>query len=326
MPSDDRIQRALGAVADRVASYRGIVTAARERVRGLLAQGGGADRAALELGAFGAGRLDLDRFAAIDDASLPDAAARARLRRIAGVLDDLANLSDSAFVVDVPPGGRLRFCVANALGSLGRVFSAIAAVDLNRSGRYDPVAHDSHLQAFGFDLWNRTDRRFAPPLVVSLAGSDLRASMLAEFLDGAVHMVLVPSGRCTPAPLVRLITPNTLVLQTIDGAGLDRFSAHAGPAIAAITEPTAAAFLHDPAGGRALWQRMRVMSRPELSRTRLDTWSAAQQAEELAQLDAIAERPSLSDTAIETLGAPGAPGTDPVDRLASWLLAESSAP
>lgn len=327
MPSDnlpsqnDRIQLALAAVADRIATFRGVVTTAQERVRSLLSQGGGVERAALELGAFAAGRLDLDRFAALDDGLSLDAAARSRLRRIAGVLDDIARLDDMAFVIDVPAGGRLRHVVATALGSFGRAFGALAAVELIRAGRFEPVDHDHLLESFHFELWSKADRRAAPPLIVRLAGSDLSANLLAEFLDGSTHLVFVPYNRCTPAPLARLVTPGTLVLQTIDAAGLDRFTAFDGPAVAAFVPATSASFIHDPAAGKSLWQRMRVWSRPTTApRGRLDRWSVAQQADERRLLDALAERPAFSDQPIESL-APGA--GDPVDRLTSWLLTES---
>jgi hypothetical protein len=321
MQSDDRIPLALACVADRIATFRGVVTTAQERVRSLLAQGGGIERAGLELGAFAAGRVDLDRFAALYNGIAIDAAGRSRLRRIAGVLDDIAKLDDIAFVVDLPAGGRLRHGVATALGLFGRAFGALAAVELIRAGRFEPVDHDRLLEAFPFELWSEADRRAAPPLLVRLAGNDLRANLLAEFMDGSVHIVLVPYNRCTPAPLARLVTPGTLVLQTADANGFDRFTAFDGPAIAAFVPATSATFIHDPAAGKSLWQRMRVLSRPATApRGRLDTWSVSQQADELRLLDSLAERPAFSDGPIESL-APGA--GDPVDRLASWLLTES---
>jgi hypothetical protein len=46
--------------------------------------------------------------------------------------------------------------------------------------------------------------------------------------------------------------------------------------------------------------------------------SARQQSEELRQLDALAERPSLESAPVESL-VPAGSG-DPTDRLASWLL------
>ena len=321
MQSDDRVQLSLNAVADRLAAFRAVVATAQDRVRSLLAQGGGAERAALELGAFAAGRVDLDRFAAIDDGVSLDAAARSRLRRVAGVLEDIARLDDTAFIIDLPDGGRLHDAVAAALGRFGRAFGAIAAVELIRSGRYEAVDHDRLLESFGFDLWSRADRRNAPPLIVRLSGTDLRANMLAEFMDGQMKLILIPFGRCTPAPLVRVLTPATLVLQTSDETGLARFSAYQGPSIAAFVPQTSATFIHDPEAGKALWQRLRVQSRPtSLPRGRVDTWTTAQQADELLQLEMLAQRPALSDTPVEAL----APGSgDPVDRLTAWLLTES---
>ena len=49
--------------------------------------------------------------------------------------------------------------------------------------------------------------------------------------------------------------------------------------------------------------------------------SPRQQADEIAQLDALAERPMLPDV---TIGAAGVTEAgDPAERLAAWLLAEA---
>jgi hypothetical protein len=150
-------------------------------------------------------------------------------------------------------------------------------------------------------------------------GADVRAGGLAEFLDGGVHIVLIVDGPCAPAPLARLVTPGTVVLQTTDATGVDVFSRFEGPAVMALVPPAAACFVHDPNGGRAAWQRLRIWNRPTtLPRHALGGSSAWQQAEELRQVDALAERPSLEGAPVEAL-VPAGSG-DPADRLASWLL------
>jgi hypothetical protein len=143
--------------------------------------------------------------------------------------------------------------------------------------------------------------------------------MLADFLDGAEKIALVVDGPCAPAPLVRLITPGTFVLQTADTTGVDLFAKCDGPAVMALVPSSAACFLHDPNGGRSAWQRLRVWHRPaSLPRKSVGGLSARQQAEELLQLDALAERPSLETAPVESL-VPVGQG-EPGDRLAAWLL------
>jgi hypothetical protein len=150
-------------------------------------------------------------------------------------------------------------------------------------------------------------------------GADVRAGGLAEFLDGGVHIVLIVDGPCAPAPLVRLVTPGTVVVQTTDATGVDLFSKFEGPSVLAFVPSSAACFVHDPDGGRAAWQRLRIWSRPTTwPRHALGGSSAWQQTEELRQLDALAERPSLEGAPVESLVPTGS--GDPADRLASWLL------
>jgi hypothetical protein len=190
---------------------------------------------------------------------------------------------------------------------------------LVRGGRFEAALHAELISGVAFEWWGKAERRAAPPLVVRVDGSDVRAGMLSDFLDSAVHIALVVDGPCAPAPLARLVTPGTLVLQTADATGVDRFSGFDGPAVMALVPPTAACFIHDPNGGRSVWQRLRVWNRPtSLPRRALGGLSARQQAEELLQLDALAERPSLENAPIESLVPVGS--GDATDRLASWLL------
>lgn len=320
MPSDPRVQPALAAVRRRIDSYRSFVAAVRERIRALLATGGGADRARLELGNFGS-RIDAARFAELRHGVALDSLSRARLERAAAVLAELDSAGETLFVTDVPSGDSLRVAVWHALERAGRVFAAAAIAELVRSGRYEPERHDRLLDAYRFEWWNKAEREHAPPLVVAVDGTDLRAGSLAELLDGCLQLVLLVRGASAPAPLVRLTTPGTLLVQARDAAALRHLSELNGPAVVALFEQDAAEFIHDPAAGGTLWQRLTISHRPELPKRSVGGLSPRQQREELLQLEALAERPALPNGPVEAL-VPSGVG-DPTDRLAAWLLAES---
>lgn len=322
MPSDERLERARAAIARPLAVYRSAVVSSLERVRGVLAAATSAPRAELELGAFARGKIDAERFATLARGTVLDAAARARITHAAYVLEELAALRDDAFAVDLRAGGPIDLVVSSTLATLGRAFGASIAADLVRTDRYRPSDHDLLTLAWGFEHWTREDRRRAPPLVVAVDAEDFRPEKLAHLLDGGFHIVLVVRGACEPAALVRLITPNTFVLQTSDATGLDRFGAYNGPAIAALVPDTAATFIHDPERGSALWQRLTIWKRPATEpRKSIAGISPVQQREELLQLIALAEQPSLSAMPVDALAPAGA--GDPSDRLASWLLTQS---
>jgi hypothetical protein len=321
MPSDARVQASLDALRGPIAMYRSIAARARERARALLASGGGEERARLELGRFGA-RIDAARFAELSRGTALDGTSRSRLRRAAGVLDDIIAAPDDIFVSEVAPGDSLPVVVSHGLALLGRVFGASAVVELVRAGRYEAERHDGILESYAFASWNRSERANAPPLIVRLDGADVHAGALADLLDGTVRIVLVVRGATTPAPLVGLVCPGTLVLQTNETAALSRIAGYHGPAIAALVEQDAAIFTHDPAAGRALWQRLTIDRRPAAEPTKtLGGLSPRQQREELAQLEALVERPALPASPVEALVPTGS--GDPADRLTAWLLAES---
>ena len=322
MPSDPRVALALTALRPRIEAFRSAVAAAHERAQSLLSAGGGAGKAAEELGAFAMNRIDAGRFAAIH-AGQPalDAASRSIVSQAVEILGSHARAANDAFVVDVPPGGSLPDFVAAALGRLGRSFGAAAVVELVKSGRFSAATNAFFLDFYGFEHWGRGERAVAPPLVVVVDGADLRGGGLADFLDGSVQLILVVRGASAPAPLTRLITPSALVIQTNDAGSLARLSSASGPAIVALVPDSAARFVHDPAGGKGAWQRLAVSFRPEPPRRALGMWSAAQQREELLALESLSMPPALGDASIESLT--GNRDGDPVDRLASWLLTAS---
>lgn len=322
MPSDDRLALARAAIAKPLAVYRSHVVSSLERVRGVLSAAGGPSRLEVELGTFARGRIDAELFSALIRGTSLDAGARARITQAVRVLEELAALHDEAFAIDLRSGGPLDLVVSSTLATLGRAFGAMISADLIRTDRFRPADHDLLMLAWGFEHWSRDDRRHAPPLVVTLDAEDLRPEKLAHLIDGGIHIVLVVRGTCAPGPLVRLITPGTLVLQTSDKTGLDRFAAYDGPAVAALVSDDATTFIHDPDRGSAPWQRITIWHRPATEpRKSIGGISPRQQREELAQLEALAERPSLSSTPVDALAPAGA--GDPTERLASWLLTQS---
>ncbi|MBK6307526.1 MAG: hypothetical protein IPF47_18080 [Gemmatimonadetes bacterium] len=126
---------------------------------------------------------------------------------------------------------------------------------------------------------------------------DLHIGGLADYLDGREKLVLVVRGASPPAPLVRLITPGTMVLQTSDDSGLDLVATTSGTAVAALVPAEAARFLHDPAQGREPWQRLTVWHMPPAPKNALGGLSAWQMQEDLRQLEALAAGPTATAAA-----------------------------
>jgi hypothetical protein len=318
---DERVTRALQAVSRSIAAYRSGVVTSLERVRAMLATGG-ASRSRRELGAFAAGRIDADRFAEVAHGAALDTPARARIARCAEVLLELSGLPDDAFVVDVPSGRRPIDIVNAALAKFGRAFHAATTADLVRGGTYDPMQGDGLKDDWGFERWSKAERRIAPPIVVTVDGSDLHVAAFAELLDGTERIVLVVRGTAAPAPLARLITPNTFVLQTTDATGLEAFSAYDGPAIAAFMPENTATFVHNPERGSAPWQRLEIWRRPAAEpRRTIGGLSPRQQREELLHLEALAAQPTLPTGTVDALVPHGSGNA--TERLADWLLAQS---
>jgi hypothetical protein len=326
MPSDARTTAALAALAPSRDRYRSALAATLEEVRVWLDhhQTAATDRTAqlaAELGPVGARYVDAGRLAAVlgGEASV-EPASHGVVARALEVLSALAARGDDAFVVDLPGGEPLYQAVTARLAELGRAMGAARVVDLARSGRYRPAVHDVWLDAFPFGLWSPAERDLAPPLVIELEGTELRASALAEFLDGGVKIVLVARGETSPAPLVRLVTPHTFVAQDVNGTALSRLAAWSGPGVAGLLGPGAARFVHDPSMMGGLAARLSITEMPPLDpKRRAGPFSAAQQRDELDQLKALVTAASAATVAPV---APVAPA-DPVDKLAAWLLQQA---
>jgi len=343
MPSDARTSRALDALAAHRARYRSAVSAAQDQMAGYLAAHrarthGRGQTIAKELGRFAAGRIDTERFGAVfTEPHVLSADTTERVERLVGVLAALLAEGDALFTCEVAPGSDVREAVDRAIAQAGRVFGAVLAFQALKTGTYRPERHDAGVLAFPFAQWNRSERLLSLPLVVEVDGADLRADAFTDYLDGRVAIVIVVRGACSPAPLVRLVTPGTLVVQASDVAELRLLADLDGPALAALVPTDAARFVHDPRAGDTLHARLRVVAIPsEPPRHPLGARSAWQHAEELAQLRELAHLRELQpiatatapDSAIAVAAAASASAPDErsdrdVDRLTSWLLAEA---
>lgn len=336
-PDQDAVARVLEPLRDREGSFRAAVARAQAEVRRYLAAHAPrpVDRvqeAVHELGPFAAGRIDGARFAALSGAPAVLAPrVEAIVRRCADVLDELLAEDRGLFTCDVPSGGDTRREVDEALAEIGRAFGAALVFQSARTGVYRPEQHDGLLRVFPHRRWNAAERRLAPPLVITVDGADLQPAALEDYLDGAQLLVLVVRGRCTPAPLARVLTPGLLAVQGSDPAVLTRIAAAPGPAIALLTEAPIAHFVHDPAAPEG--NRLDVTHWPDEPRATVGRWSVWQQREELALLHRLADAdraaapPPVGVTpAVGAMNAApdlASGGTPSVDALARWLLAEA---
>jgi hypothetical protein len=326
MQSDERMQLALNALSGRIGAFRAAVASTIEQIRSFQSSHGSTassklERFAEELGPFAASRIDVEKFSGLfADAVKLDTVTLETIDKARQTLQELWQLEDRLFIVDVPSGGNLRDTVAAALENLGRAFGAARVYELSKFGRLPDNEHARSLGAFPFDRWSRGERRMAPPLVVSIDGSDLRAAGLAEFMDGAQKLVLVARGETTPVPLVRLITPGTFVLQTVAPDDLTRFAESDAPGVAVLVPESAARFVHDPGAGADVATRLAVTHLPEERRRKpIGGVSVAQQSDELLQLKSLSGQIGAA-AAREAVPTGAVASSDPVDKLAAWLL------
>jgi hypothetical protein len=330
MPSDARVAQVVEALAERTGTFRSVLAKTIEQIRALLTvqhtgTNGHVARLGAELGSFADSRIDPNRFSSLfTPADTLNAVNVQRIERAYQTLSALMEQGDELFVVNVQDGRSLRDGVATALAQLGTAFGAARAVELTRAGRYRLADHAILFSMFPFEQWSAAERALAPPMVVHVQGADLHTAGLAEFLDGSQKVILVVRGDAPPAPLARLITPGTFVLQTADGGGLDRFAAWDGPGVAALLPESAARFLHDPAGA-TIAERLTVEHVPDgQPRKALGGISAGQQAEDLRQLAALSQvatgAPATTAPAASAQASGAEPAADPAGKLAAWLL------
>lgn len=330
MPSDPRMEMALRVLAGSIERYRSAVVGTAEEVRGYLAskrtnRDSAGSGVAATLGKFAADRIDFERFASLlKPAEGGDPETLERVEKAFDVLRLISTGGEDIFTVNVRPGTRLRDAVARKWSEVGRAFAAARLAGAARAGNRNSGTADELLQPMGFERWSVAERNLAPSLAIEVDGADLRATDLTEFLDGSVKMVLVVRGEAPPAPLVRLITPSTFVLQTSDETGLDRFAQAKGPAVAALLPDGAARFIHDPAAGSSPWSRIELQYAPEGAPKRaVGAISVWQQLEELEQLKALAAGPAGGAGGAEDADSAAAAPANPVDQLAAWLLSQA---
>jgi hypothetical protein len=356
MPSEEitLVERAVAQVQPRIEAFRAAVAAAEQEVREEVMRRAGTqsfkeEQALVELGPFALGRVDPERFSMLLGVSEKDLTPESIdvLAKADAILAGFA--TSSTHVARVEAGGDLRDAVKDALAHLGQAFGAGRAVELARAGMFDLIEHAHLLGPLPPRLWNRAERHLAPPLVVEVGGEDCLPAGLGEFLDGEVKIVIVARGSTTPAPLARLITPGTYVVQTANVEGLAGLieSQHAGVALLFDEDrPGQALFRHDPDAGDTTWSRITVERMPDEADVgrgrRAPVW-----LEELVHLRTLAQAPvreepsgaasagrlpeTVSDGGAALAGlapdagaaAPAPAEVDPVDRLAGWLLAHT---
>lgn len=335
---------ALAAVERQRKAFRSALVLTIEQVRSRLDSESARDeqpgrRAAAELGSFAKGRIDPERFAMLTSSSRTDDTGwLAPSRRALETLRAVLARGDELYRVEVERGGDLYAAVERALGEAGRAFGAARLVELARAGRYAASEHDSMLDGLPFREWSAAERAKAPPLVIEVEGQDLVAGGLAGFLDGAIKILLIAHGQTSPAPLIRLVTPGILVMQTSEPDDLTIVGESEGPAIAALVPRGAGQFVHRPTAG------IEIRHLPEEEpRRALGQISAFQQVEELRSLRTLARSSAeaarvkgTTGPAAETNGrglsaeSAGAPvpseiarAAEPVDKLAAWLLQQA---
>lgn len=322
MQSDDRINTAMSALrAPRQAFDAAIVSAIDELSTFLADQRAPAHehvaQEKVRLGSFAAGRIDVERFASIvgRSAAVPPAA----LDRIAHVVDLLSSFraqGDRLYRVRVDPGADLRDTVRDALAVRGRLFNAGRHVEQLRAGGSPPEPEE----VLHFSRWLRSERMLAPPLVVEVDGADLLADGLAEYLDGAMKIVLVVNGPAPVAPLARLIAPQTFVMQCTDPDAVSRLGEYAGAGIAAVLPEGSARFSHDPSRGSRLSQRLELEHLPESALfPAVGRYNPRRQAEDVAWLRELSDLADHARAEQQSQPEPDAAAT-PADQLAGWLL------
>lgn len=323
MPFDEARQSALAALAGRRESYHSAVATAVDEVRGLLEshrapkKGRNGERAASELGAFAAGRINLERFEALFSGQQTlDPDAIEKIQEALDTLTEIVHAGDALHMVKVPSGADLRDTVQRALASAGRAFGAGRAVENARAG----VPAAEYRDGFDPVLWNRAERTVAPPLVVELDGSDLRPGGLIDFLDGAQAIVLLVRKPAPPAALARLVTPGTLVVQGGDAAALDALRTWDGPAVVAVV-PDAASFTYRPEEDGP--GELRVEALPEDRCRPVGRISVPRQESDLALLKVLDAAVAGRVTAAAVVEAET---VDPTDKLAAWLLRQATIP
>lgn len=316
MPSEERKEVALKAIRPSIDRFHTAVVKTSEVIRVLLGGGGDApDDQTAALGFFARGHVDVDRFSVFTPRQARIAeAAEAPTRAAHAVMDELLARGDELFVLTLGEGESLAGRVAEQLAEIGRVFAAAHVVELVQRGKYKEDEHASMLDRYPFSRWSRSERSFAPGLVIELPGTELTPAQVVPFLDAAMKMVFVVEGDAPPAALARVITPGVFVQQETGDSALEAFAAFEGTAVAALMPGDAVSFVHDPAAGETTYERFVSISFPKEVRKRsIGGISASQQAEDYALLETLSVVPTPSGDA----------ASDPAGKLSAWLLSQA---
>jgi hypothetical protein len=331
MPSEDRTTRVLDALSAPRQAFRAALVSAIDELNGVIAEqrapvAARAGQEAVRLGAFAAGHIDADRFSSIVAAAdLLEPAQLDQLAHALRILRSFAAQGDELFHMRVMRNADLRDAVRDALAARGRAFNTAHQVEILRAGR--GVEVELEYGTLDFRHWTRRERLIAPPLVVEINAADVQPAGLAEYLDGNVKVVLVIDGRPAPAPLARLIAPNTFVAQTPRIEDVARLAAYDGPGIVALVDEDAdvAHFIHDPARGSRLDERLEVQRLPTRPRGRVAGISVYRQAEELRWLEELKRCAELEAANRSERDEAQQVQVTPADQLAAWLLRQGEA-
>lgn len=330
MLSDDQYQSVKSAATEAAGSFHSAVTTTVEQVRGYLEGHGENGRSPgeqfrAELGGFAADIVDVDRFSeTFASRGVVTMQSVEAVERAFEVLSGFLGQDEVVSELAVPPGGDPVAEVDRALTRIGRAFGAAHVVELSKTGRYSPDQHDVLLEGLPFQQWTKTERRLTPPLVVRVDGSDLQLAGLQSFLDDGVRLLFLVQGKCSPAPLVGLIAPQTLVIQSKDIKRAREVLDWKGAGVAAAVEGDVAEFVHDPRLGGGLSERLTVLSWPKMEPSRpLGQKSLFQLRQELDHLRSLAALKSGEVTELSSTDAQGAKLENPADRLAAWLLKQA---
>lgn len=331
MPSDNQQQKVQQALLGARKRFRSAIAQTIDEVEGLLGQQHDhrIEREQRALGGLAQGRIDAQQFAALGgqgDSLNPE--LREQIQQAQQALKELHQNDEDLYQIQIKGHTTLRDGVADAYARLGRAFGAARTIALARTKRFRLDRHGGYLNTFPFRDWNPQERQVGPPLVAQLSGGHLWPGGLSEFLDGNIRIVLLVEGPAPAAPLVSLITPQTLVGQTSDPQVLESLQEHDGPAILAwLTSPAEgqAEFLHQP-GAQDPTKRLDVFHTPDPSQLQpIGGASVAQQIQQLQQLNVLATNPPIAaerttDTAAQQKARPQ---EDEAGQLAGWLLRQS---
>lgn len=329
MPSEELIRQALDAVAPSGRAFLSAVKLAVDQVEGYLESNCGdleerPERMAAELGSFAVGRIDPALFARLEGGGvvLEDASQKV-LSQALDVLRGVARKGEENFVLRVDEDDSLVDRIGDALAEMGRAFGAAEAVESVRAGGGAKAARKRFKDRRPPSQWNRAERDLAPPLVVVVAGAALDVDGLAPLLEGGIKLVLLVEGRAPPAPLAPLVTPGVYVAQTADASTLVALGAVEGPGVVAVMPDGCARFIHDPAGGERLGQRLTVHEIPDAdafaSLGALTVWRQRQALGQLAALESAAGAGAMTSPNGQSAGDT----IQPADQLAAWLLQQA---